>query len=203
MRSGRGLGAVLVVALVVGGCAVNGSGPPTPTDLTPSGSTATPSPVLPTASAPTNLPTVDRALLAVLPAKVDGIAIEESPEAEATALTDPMLPLIGSSLAAGIAFDGANGDFVYGVVVRLTPGAPTDDLFAAWRRSYDAGACSQADGLVGTTTSLIGGRLVHIGTCKGGLLTYHVWIKEKGILVAASAVGARRLGERLMGSLRP
>lgn len=198
MRSRRGLGALLIVGLVLSGCSAGASVAPTPT-----GSTATPSPALPTASSSTIVPTVDRALLGVLPAKVDGITIEESPEAEATALTDPMLPLIGSSLAAGIAFDGANGDFVYGVVVRLTPGAMSDDVFAAWRRSYDEGACSQADGLVGTRTSLIGGRLVHIGTCKGGLLTYHVWIQEKGLVVAASAVGARLLGERLMSSLRP
>ncbi len=195
---GRTFVAVMALGLAVSACGVAGTGSQTPPAASPTASRSAP-----TASAPSGGPSVDRDLLVVLPAKVDGITIEESPEAEATALTDPMLPLIGSSLAAGIAFDGANGDFVYGVVVRLTPGALTDDVFAAWRRSYDAGACSQADGLVGTTTSLIAGRLVHIGTCKGGLLTYHVWIKEKGLIVSASAVGARLLGERLMGSLRP
>ena len=146
---------------------------------------------------------VDAALLAVLPATVDGVAIVESADGETDALSDQTLPQIAVAIAAGLAIDPASGEFVYAVVVRLRDGAMSEERFRDWRDSFDEGACSQAGGVVGHAEAEIAGRTVYIGSCVGGVLTYHVWLREPGLLVSASAVGDRRLGERLVEGLRP
>ena len=146
---------------------------------------------------------IDPSLLAILPATVDGIEIVETPDAEVAALAGPELAAVGSAMAAGIAVDATTGQFVYAVVVRLEPGAMDDGVFRDWRDSYDQGACSQAAGVTGKAEAQIGGRTVYIGSCSGGVLTYHVWLVDQGILISASAVGDRRLGELLMENLRP
>ena len=169
----------------------------------------------PIASPTQNLPTgtpdatsslavaIDPSLLAILPATVDGIEMVESPEAEIAALAGPELATVGSAMAAGIAVDATTGQFVYAVVVRLEPGAMDDSVFRDWRDSYDEGACSQAAGVTGKAEAQIAGRTVYIGSCSGGVLTYHVWLVDQGMLISASAVGDRRLGETLMENLRP
>jgi hypothetical protein len=146
---------------------------------------------------------IDPSLLAVLPESVDGLPVTESPEAEAASVADPQLEAVASALAAGIAVEATSGEFAFAVVVRLLPGAMTDDTFRDWRDSYDEGACSQADGVAGHAETEIGGRTVYIGTCAGGLRTYHVWLEAQDLLVSVSAVGERRLGEHLVGNLRP
>ena len=165
----------------------------------------------PTQDLPTATPSVtssspvaiDPTLLAILPPTVDGIEMVESPEAEIAALAGPELATVGSAMAAGIAVDATTGQFVYVVVVRLEPGAMDDSVFRDWRDSYDEGACSQAAGVTGKAKAQIAGRTVYIGSCSGGVLTYHVWLVDHGILISASAVGDRRLGETLMENLRP
>lgn len=165
-----------------------------------------PTPNLPTTSpstTPSSTVAIDPSLLAVLPTTVDGIELIESPEAENAALAGPELAAVGSAMAAGLAVDAASGQFVYAVVVRLTPGAMNDTVFRDWRDSYDQGACSQAGGITGNAEAQIGGRTVFIGSCSGGVRTYHVWLADQGLLISASAVGDRRLGELLMENLRP
>ena len=147
---------------------------------------------------------VDATLLAVLPAAVDGLPVNESPEGEDAALADPILPQVASEIASGLAIDAATGDFVYVVVVRLLPGGFDDATFRDWRDTYDIGACSQAGGVAGKAEATIGGRHVFIGTCAGGVRTYHVRLVERGLLISLSAVGdQRRLGELLLKGLRP
>jgi hypothetical protein len=172
---------------------LNGSSPPTaPVTLGP---------------AETPLPTsgvvIDSRLLDVLPEAVDGFELVESPEAELAALEDPQLEAVAASIAAGIAVDAAGGEFVYAIVVGLLPGVMDANVLRDWRDSYDEGACSQADGVAGHAETEIGGRTVYIGTCVGDLRTYHVWLEEQEVLISASAVGERRLGERLVENLRP
>ncbi|MEO7664523.1 MAG: hypothetical protein ABIV26_05300, partial [Candidatus Limnocylindrales bacterium] len=65
------------------------------------------------------------------------------------------------------------------------------------------GACSQASGVAGHAEAQIDGRTVYIGTCGGGVRTYHAWLAPDGVMVSASAVGDRRLGERLVENLSP
>ncbi|MEO8469003.1 MAG: hypothetical protein ABI573_04980 [Chloroflexota bacterium] len=196
----QAVAATLAIALAA--CGPAPSVAPTRTDAP----IASPTQHLPTGTPsvePSSSVAIDASLLAILPARVDGIEVVESPEAEIAALAGPELAAVGSAMAAGIAVDATSGQFVYAVVVRLEPGAVTDAVFRDWRDSYDEGACSQAAGVTGKAEAQIGGRTVYIGSCGGGVLTYHVWLADQGILISASAVGDRRLGEALMGNLRP
>ena len=199
--------AFMVIALLaLVGCGPTVSPTPEPT-VSPS-----PAPPLPTTAAPsTAAPSspgakgavaIDATLLEVLPAAVDGLPMTESPEAEAAAFDDPQLATVGTAIVAGIAVDATTGEFVYAVVVRLLPGAMDDGVFRDWRDSYDVGACSQANGVSGNAQAQIVGRTVYVGTCAGGVRTYHVWLEAQGLLVSASAVGDRRFGEILMKTLR-
>lgn len=204
--------AVLAVglALALAACGPAGTQAPPPGSAPVATPIASPSLNPPTANAqstastqPTSPVAIDPSLLAVLPATVDGIEVKESPEAEIAAMAGPELVAVGSAMAAGIAIDATTGQFVYAVVVRLKPGVMNDSVFRDWRDSYDEGACSQANGVAGHAETDIGGRTVYIGTCNGGARTYHVWLGEQGMLISASAVGDRRLGEQLMENLRP
>lgn len=198
----RGLAALVAIGVLLGGCSFGAESPrsgATP-DPTPTASvTQTP---MPTTGAGTTV-AVDPSLLEILPATVDGLEIAENREGEAAALGDPLLARVGSAVAAGFAIEPASGDFVYAIVVRLLPGAMTETVFRDFRDSFDEGACSQADGVVGRAETRIGGRTVYIGTCAGGLRTYHLWLADRGVLISASAVGERLLGELLVENLRP
>lgn len=145
---------------------------------------------------------VDERLLAVFPESIEGLAVTSSPEGEAS-LQAPDVARIATRGAAGIAVDPATGDFVYAVVLELQPGRFDEAGFRDWRDSFDEGACSQAGGVVGNAEAEIGGHRTYIGTCAGGLHTYHTWLAEPGLLVSASAVGSGRLGEALIAGLRP
>lgn len=177
---------------------------PTPSPSAVPSATATPAPASrsPAASESGEV-AIDATLLAVLPLTVDGIALAESADGETEALADPGLSLVAERIAAGLAIDPASSEFVYAVVVGLRSGAMTDERFRDWRDTFDEGACSQAGGVVGHAEAEIRGRTVFIGTCAGRVRTYHVWLAEAGLLVSASAVGERRLGERLIEGLRP
>jgi hypothetical protein len=193
----------LVVAFAVASCTTNGS--PSPSTAVP---TPTPTVAPSLAASPSGSPgatspvALDPSLLSVLPESVDGIPVVESPEAETAALSDAELATVGSAMVAGIAVDAASGNFVFAAVVRLIPGVMDEGVFRDWRDSYDEGACSQASGVAGNAQAEIDGRTVYIGTCTGGARTYHVWLEAQGLIVSASAVGERRLGEKLMENLR-
>jgi hypothetical protein len=209
----RALLALLALATLA--TAACGPGPVSPTPsagaasvaplstLGPPSSEATDGPSAPLASGGDAV-VVDPTLLAVLPETVDGIVMVESPDGESAALKDANLTKVASAVASGLAIDAATGEFVYVFVVRLMPGALDDAGYRDWRDSYDEGACSQASGVAGHAETTIAGRTVYIGTCAGGVRTYHVRLDGSGILVSASAVGEqRRLGEKLVEGLRP
>jgi hypothetical protein len=145
---------------------------------------------------------VDASLLELLPPSVDGIDLNESPEAELDALGDPVVATVGTAIAGAFAANANTGDFVYALVVRLRPGAMNDALFRSWRDTFDEGACSQAGGVTGHAEAEIGGHRTFIGTCAGGMHTYHVWLPAQQRLVSMSALGERRFGEQLLRNLR-
>ena len=195
----RQLARIIGAVVLVAGCGSNSTTPgPTaivePTPIVTLGPSVTP--------VPTSGVVIDSRLLDILPATVGGLRMAENPDGEASALTDAELPAVGSSMAAGLAVDQSTGDFVYAIVVRLLPGAMDDGVFRDWRDSYDQGACSQAGGVAGNAEAQIDGRTVYIGTCSGGVRTYHVWLQPQESLISASAVGDRRFGELLMNTLR-
>jgi hypothetical protein len=144
----------------------------------------------------------DPSLLAILPATVDGVDVIVEHQAFLDAVSsDPGFVQNVRRAAFGVAVSGT--DLVSGVVAELVPGRYSDAFFRDWRDTYDAGACSQAGGLVGNAETQIGDRTVYIGSCAGGLRTYHVWLPERGTIVSAFSLGDKRLGEALMEGLRP
>lgn len=146
---------------------------------------------------------VDPALLAVLPATVAGLSITESNAAETASLADPELAKIATAFAAGLAVDTTAGSFVFAVVIRLKPAGFDAGTFRDYRDSFDLGACSQSNGVTGNAEAQVAGRTVYIGTCAGGVRTYHVWLEAQGLLVSASTLGGDQPGIALMENLRP
>ncbi len=158
-----------------------------------------PSPTPPDETTPV---TLDPSLLDYLPATINGIAVTESVDEATQALTDDTLPKIATSVDAGVAVDAGSGDLVYAWIVRLRPDKFGEGVYSQWRDSYDEGACSGAGGIVGRAEATIAGRTVYITSCVQSLRTYHVWLKDQGILISASATGDARFGELLMTNLR-
>jgi hypothetical protein len=188
--------AVAGIALALAGCATTA---PVPT------ASATPTGDRPTASPPPTAPRgpveIDPSLLDHLPAQVDGLDVMRSPESDSGAATDPVVTEFGEGVVTGLAIDPASGDFAYATLVRLRRDAFTEDLYRSWRDSFDEGACSQAGGVARVAVTEISGREVHIGSCDGGVRTYHAWLGDSRVLVSVSAAGERSLGELLVEAL--
>jgi hypothetical protein len=148
---------------------------------------------------------VDPGLLAFLPSTVEGIPLTFDPETSATIAADPAIARDAASLAVAFAIiPAASGvdDFAIVNVVRLRDPSKDEAWFRDWRDSYDEGACSLADGVaVGHAEAEIGGGTVYIGSCAGGVLTYHTRLEQAGILVSVHALGSRRLGEKVMAGI--
>jgi hypothetical protein len=190
--------AAAVITFVALACNPSSYASPTPPATATAGPAGTPVPL-----ASFGPLTIDPALLGVLPASVAGLPVMESPEGDADARTNRVLPSIAEAAVSGVAVDTASGDLVVALVVRLRAGTFDDAAFRSWRDSYDLGACAASGGVTGDAEAQIGGRTVFVGTCANGLHTYHAWIADKNLLVSASSIGSRRLGEDLMANLRP
>ena len=150
---------------------------------------------------PTGPVALDPSLLAFLPRTVGGLPVAESPEGDSDILADDVLPTIASAAVSAIAVDADAQELAFVYVIRLLPDAFNDDVFRDWRDSYDAGACADPTQVVGTAEADVAGNHVFIGTCAGGLRTYHTWLKAKGILISISSTGDKRLGLVLLGNL--
>jgi hypothetical protein len=185
------------IAVAIAGC---GTAPPSAIPLA-----STPAPVVvpvsPGQSAASGPVAIDPSLLDHLPAKVDGLDVLSSAASDAAAAADPVLKPFGEGVVTALAIDPVSGDFAYATLVRLRPNAFSDELYRSWRDSFDEGACSQAGGVDRRAVTQMSGREVHIDSCAGGIRTYHVWLASSRVLVAVSAVGERRLGERLVDAL--
>lgn len=114
---------------------------------------------------------------------------------------DPELARVAVGLAYAIVADPGTDQFAVASVVRFEPGVLDDAFFRDWRDSYDQGACSQAGGVSGHAESEIGGRRTFIGSCAGGIRTYHVALGGGDIVVSVSSLGERRLGEKLVAAV--
>jgi hypothetical protein len=178
----------------------NASGPAsTDASLPPTSFGPPPSPTQPDDATPL---VFDGSLLALLPATIDGIKVTEDPDAAAQALGNASLPALATALDAAVAVDAATGNLVYALVVHIRPAAFTDEAFRQWRDSYDQGACAASGGIIGNAEATLGGRQTFITSCVGGMHTYHVLLKDQGIVISASAIGDGRFGEKLITNLR-
>ena len=206
MRHGsRATIAVLAGALVVAACTPT----PAPTALP----RPTPAPLAsaaPVASAPSESSSsqgaaVDPTLLAVLPAEIEGQALRPDAETAAEiAATEDLAPDV-DAIAVGlyIAAGTSNADDIAIVnVVRLRPGVFGDAWYRSWRSTYDEGACQVAGGVSpGAVQSTIAEHDTHIGTCQGGVHTYHVHIVDPDRVISITAAGEGRFGERVVAGL--
>ena len=167
-----------------------------------------PSASVPGASAPaastgagaTSVP-IDAGLMDVLPATVGGLPVVPVPDPTGT--DDPGLVELVERMEEAVVIDPASGDFAYASVIVLRPGVFDDAYFRSWRDSFDDGACSQAGGVTGHAQATIGGRTAYLGTCAGGVQTYHVRLDDLDAIVSVSSLGDSRLGEQLVAGLRP
>lgn len=198
-------GAIASTALALVAVAACGPGPaatvrPTPAGPSPTGLT----PSVPPASVtpgPSTTVAIDPTLLDLLPDAVAGHPLEDSPEAAAESVGDPILARSAESIAVAIAADPPTGSFAVASVVKLMPGVYDDEFFRDWRDSFDEGVCEQAGGVAGNAEAEMGGRTVYIGTCAGGVHTYHAYLDDRDVIVSVNSVGEARLGEELMQDL--
>jgi hypothetical protein len=208
--SGRVVGRVIAITVtltvVIAGC---GPSPATPSlDPSPTGSLAPPATAegpSPSADPSGAAVQVDAALLAFVPAAVDGVPLTFDPGTSATIAGDPSVAPDAASLAVALAIvPGASAadDLAVVSVVRLRDPAKDESWFRDWRDTYDQAACGPAGGLVGNAEAEIGGGTVYIGSCAGGVRTYHTRLAAAGIVVSVTALGSRRLGEKVMAGLQ-
>ncbi len=205
---------VLPAILAAGGCGSSQATLRPAQGVTPStsapapGTTATPPPNSSSGAIPSPTPrplVVDPQLLGVLPAEIDGVALEPDPTTAAQIATDPTLADDAEAIAVALAISpgGSAGDDLAIVnVIRLRPGVFGDAWFERWRKTYDAGACEVAGGLVGTPSQMvIGGRTVYVATCAGDAHTYHVHLVDPALIVSITGAGARGFGALVVAGL--
>lgn len=190
--------------LVVAGCI-----PPRPS---PSPTTTPPPPTAaPTASAqvsasPAAGVTVDPALLAVLPDAIDGVTVTPDLES-ATAIADegsiaPFVSSIALATAFGPVATSGIGDYAVVTVARLRPGTFSDLFFRGWRETFDAGVCEQAGGVeAGSAETEIAGHRTFVGTCVGGVHTYHLHLPQQDLIVSMQGLGPARFAERIVAGI--
>jgi hypothetical protein len=149
---------------------------------------------------------VEPTLLSIVPRTVDGVAITPDAETAAQIASDEALADDVDSLAVGLAVGPGTSsadNLAIVNVVQLRDGVFGESFFRGWRDSYDEAACEPAGGLAGHAQAQLDGRLVYIGTCAGGAITYHTALEANGIIVAITSVGERRFGERIVSNLTP
>ena len=215
----RGVAPVFVAAVVVAvsaGCASpmpsGGIGPSPPAVSPRPTATSIASATIPPTAVPTDAGSgpaviVDPALLQVLPSSVAGVVLTPDAATAAEIAADPSLASDVEALALAAAFGplssgDTGGDYAVATVVRLRPGAFSDGFFRGWRDTFDAGVCEQAGGVAGHAQADLGGRTTWIGTCAGGVHTYHTVLRDDTILVSVQGAGPARYGEQIMAALR-
>ncbi len=198
--------------ILAGVLAVAGCGPPSPTIGTPSPtpSTAAPapaspsSPALPPATAAGTV-ALDPALLDLLPDEVGGQALTPDDATAAEIAGDRGLAADLEAIAVGLYIQPGTSmadDLAIVNVVRLRPGVFGDAWFRSWRTTYDDGACEVAGGVApGTAVTEIGAHETHIGSCQGGVHTYHVHVPSPDRVISITAAGEGRFGERVVAGL--
>jgi hypothetical protein len=145
---------------------------------------------------------IDPSLLAILPSDIGGLTVSEDPQTEALDASDPSHATDLAAIARAVVASPSTNDLGVASVVRLQPGIVSDAYFRSWRETFDAGVCSQAGGVGGSAEATIGGRQAFVGHCTGGVLTYHVYLPDRNVIVSVMSLGDQRLGEKLIEGIR-
>ena len=178
---------------------------PSPTSAPEPPSTPTPTVAPATASAGVSGVMVDPSLLDLLPPDVNGVPMNPDSETAAEIAADGSIGLFVSAIALAAAFGpiatDTAADYVVVTVARLKPGTFDELFFRGWRDTFDAAVCEQAGGVSGHAESDISGHHTHIGTCAGGVHTYHVHLPASDVIVSMQGTGEGRYGERVVAGL--
>jgi hypothetical protein len=201
----RRLAIVLAVALSLAACI-----PPRPLPTQPP---PTASPTLTAAPTEAGSPpvspgadvVVDPSLLELLPGEVAGVPLLPDAATAAEIAAEPSIAPFVSAIAIAAAFapvaTDANTDYVVVTVARLKPGQFGDLFYRGWRDTFDNAVCEQAGGVDGRAEVDIGGRRTYVGTCAGGVRTYHVHLPESDVIVSMQGAGDGGFGERVVAGL--
>ena len=196
----------MVGLVALAGCGSNVSTSPSSTVLastapTPSASPPTSTPLASaTASKGASPIPTDDALLELLPRKLDGLDRQVEASVNASIAADPDLARLARSFATALYIDPTTSEFAYVSLVRLMKRLSAEEA-RSYRDSFDAAACRQAGGLARTAEAAIGSHQANIGTCAGGVRTYHGELEGGDMILSVSEAGERRLSERLIGGL--
>jgi hypothetical protein len=206
------IGVAAALAMSAGGCV-----PPRPSPSVPSTPVAEPSASAagsPSASAAGSPPasagagspstaggiTVDPALLEHLPPDVAGVARNADAETAAEIAGQPLLDTFVSDI--GVAVYPSTTDYAVATLARLRPDVFDHGWFRDWRDTYDEGVCAQAGGVEsGRSEVELGGRQVHRSSCRGGVLIYHTWLPESGVVVSIQGAGPLDMGRSVVSGL--
>ena len=146
---------------------------------------------------------VDEGLLGILPPLVEGATLTVDAETAtgiaAQVAADP--GLAGDLEAVAVALYAGEADYAVVTLTRLRDGVFRDDYFRDWRDSFDEAVCAQSGGVEGHAEATIGGRTTFIGTCAGGVRTYHTRLEGPDRIVSLQALGEGRYGERILAGL--
>lgn len=176
---------------------------PTPPPMTPTPiPTVAPSPVGTDGSSGV---VVDPTLLDLLPGDIDGVPLNPDPETAAGIAAEGSIAPFVSAIALATAFGplatDTSGDYVVVTVARLRPGTFGDLFFRGWRDTFDDAVCGQAGGVDGHAETDIGAHHTFIGTCSGGVHTYHVHLPSRDVIVSMQGLGERRFAELVVAGL--
>jgi hypothetical protein len=184
----------------------SGTSPGQPSAVPPTGGTlpsdpgADPCQAAPGASG-AHGPTVDAALLELLPTAVDGIALTPCPAAVADMAGDP--GLAADVRALGVALYASLEDYAVATLARVSDGAFSEAFFRDWRDSFETGVCEAGGGVdPGRSEFQLAGRTVYRSSCAGGVVMYQLYLDDQGVLVSIQGVGPRDLGRQVVAGLK-
>jgi hypothetical protein len=143
---------------------------------------------------------IDPSLLKRLPIAVGGIALVEDAGTEQVEMDDQSLTPRVDTLAAAMAGDPLDPDFLRLEIVHFKPEAQNGDAYSQWIDDYAAGACSQANGVSDSSTETIGEWSVDVSTCNGGVVVYSLSLGE-GQYLSMFDNGPKDLGRVLIEHL--
>jgi hypothetical protein len=149
---------------------------------------------------------VDPTLLDTLPDAIDAVPVTPDLESAADIAAEGSIAPFVSAIALATAFGppatNEIGDYAVATVARLRPGTFSDLFFRGWRDTFDAGVCEQAGGVeTGSAETEIAGRRTFVGTCVGGVHTYHLYLPAKAVIVSMQGVGPGRFAERIVAGI--
>lgn len=143
---------------------------------------------------------IDPSLLGRLPRNVGAYPLVENADGELAALSDADLAKTFDNYAAASIGMIGDSNWLQLVIGHLRPDMQTADIYPSWVSEYATGACSQADGVSGSSQPTINNWVVDVSTCAGGPIVYTL-ILGNGTILSMFGLGPKDLGRMLIQSL--